>query len=172
MALIARFVQHLRLPLMVLVCLTVLVAFSIPVLMYRPRLVDFKTPRDFADFAQQHGLFIHSGCGRSAIDSICIASDHPLDFDQIAQLNMQRCGLTPAWKGVVLVGYLDQEDGKVFGALTPEGIDGYFRIWGNVLAAGDPALLDHLEDTYRASWCGVADGPCQRRLGTTRAAGS
>jgi hypothetical protein len=105
----------------------------------------FASPRQVADFALQHGLCIHSGAGHSPVIRLsCFVADHPLDMTQLNRLRMTECGLTPAWKGIIFVGYLNHGGQPSF-ALHPNGLDGHYRIWGDVLAAGDPELLDRLE---------------------------
>ena len=108
--------------------------------------IHFRSPHELAAFMERKGLHIHSGRGASSvIDINCFVADHSIGFEDIALLNMQECGLTPAWRGIVFVGYIDEGDHQLCGAVTPVGINGHYRVWGRVLAAGDPALLDRLE---------------------------
>jgi hypothetical protein len=110
----------------------------------------FRSPHKVAAFAEGKGLHVHSGRGASpVIDTNCFVADHPITFKDVIALNMQECGQTPVWRGIVFVGYLDDGDHQTFGAINPVGIHGHYRIWGRVLAAGDPALLDRLEQLYQ-----------------------
>jgi hypothetical protein len=114
--------------------------------------IHFRSPHELAALAERKGLQVHSGRGASSvIDMNCFVADHPIRFEDIVVLNMQECGLTPVWRGIVFVGYLDEGDHQPFGAITPAGINGHHRIWGRVLAAGDPALLDRLESLYQGA---------------------
>ena len=110
-----------------------------------PRRVEFRTLPQFIRFVRAGGFAVHSGSGNpELIGMVCYVSDHPLGVEQISRLSLDKCGLTPEWKGIVWVGIIDNN----FARLAPETLGGHRRIWGNVAAGGDPELLDRLQDFY------------------------
>lgn len=91
-------------------------------------------------------LFCHSGTlGNVASDNFYIA-DRPFDYAaSLAVADRLKCGLTPMWRGVVWVTDIKSAAGIV---VDTAYIGGRYRIWGNVLIAGDENLMDQLEALY------------------------
>jgi hypothetical protein len=73
---------------------------------------------------------------------------HPLTGEQLDDIPTKRqCGLTPAWRGIVWVANLGDPAGCR--CLSPDSIGGKWRIWGNVVVAGDESMMDTIEELYR-----------------------
>jgi hypothetical protein len=75
---------------------------------------------------------------------VCYVSDQPLRLEQISRLYTENCGLTPDWNGVAWVGVVHND----LSSLALNTLQGHYRIWGNVAIAGDPELLDRLEELF------------------------
>jgi hypothetical protein len=110
-----------------------------------PAPVSFESAGELRGFAAASGLQTRNdGNGDS---SIFFISDHPLSTDDImAVATRGDCGATPGWRGVVwtaqmrprsVVSYPFQRSG------------GHWRIWGNMIVAGDERLMDRIEELYR-----------------------
>jgi hypothetical protein len=135
--------------LIVLVLVAALLAFGQVI---KPRPIQFKTLKQFRDFAVAHGLLFHRfdtpspdlawGSGDAASFFV---SDHPVAIDDLLQLTTRNCGLIPAWKGILLVHFQHAEM-----YISPTSIGGKWRLWGNLLVAGDEQLMDRVERLYRA----------------------
>jgi hypothetical protein len=108
--------------------------------------VEFATATEVAALAKRHGLHCHSGSSSGATWPNLYVADRPLElFDLNALATRRRCGLTPAWRGIVWVGQLRSPGVD----LDPESVGGKPRAWGNVVAAGDEELLDQIETMFR-----------------------
>jgi hypothetical protein len=108
---------------------------------FYPRKAPFNSLSHFEHWARQHGFFVHSGKGDPKItENNFFVADHPLDIDQIGRLCLSRCGETESWKGIV---WVTQRKGQELNEIK---VWGHFRIWGPLLVAGDPALLDRMEE--------------------------
>jgi hypothetical protein len=114
----------------------------------QPTPVQFEKLEDFKRFALEHGLHFHSGAGNSEkyFDSFYVA-DRPLNIEDIAPLRHSQCGQMPAWRGILWVAARDSEHAP--GYTYAESIGGHYRLWGNLLVAGDPQLLDRVERLCR-----------------------
>jgi hypothetical protein len=111
----------------------------------------FADTREFAEFARRHGLMVYvSPDDGGIVGPRLFAADHPADLKDLNCLVVSQCGLTPDWKGVVWVGVIHWRDasGDVTSILNPQALDGYWRVWGEVLVGGDPELLARLEQLY------------------------
>jgi hypothetical protein len=111
-----------------------------------PRTTEFETAQELRDFAISSGLMFHCGNGSGFVYNNYFLADHPIAFDDLAGVSTRRdCGLSPAWRGVLWVCPL--------GTLGPDPylIGGKWRVWGNVLVAGDELLMDRIEDLYRSN---------------------
>jgi hypothetical protein len=109
-----------------------------------PAPTEFETSRDLKEFALANGLVFHCGNGNGIFYNNYYLADHPLALDDFPGVATRRdCGLTPAWHGVLWVCQLGTS------GPYPELIGGKWRIWGHVLVAGDPKLMDRIEELYR-----------------------
>jgi hypothetical protein len=62
------------------------------------------------------------------------------------KLEARDCGLTPAWRGILWVCQIESRAERL--GLQVEAIGGKWRVWGNVLVAGDEDLMDRIEEFY------------------------
>ena len=109
-----------------------------------PRVPEFATAQELKSFAISSGLICHCGNGSGSVYNNYFLADHPIAIDDLAGVSTRRdCGLTPAWRGVLWVCPL----GRL--GPYPEFIGGKWRVWGNVLVAGDEPLMDRIEELYR-----------------------
>ena len=115
----------------------------------KPRRVRFETLEAFRKFAVKHGLFFHSGGPdpNAYLDNFYVA-DHPVPLERLPITKFD-CGLTPAWRGVVWVVPRTRDGVEVY----PDFLGGTWRVWANLLVAGDERLMDRLERLY------LEDGP-------------
>jgi hypothetical protein len=115
----------------------------------QPALTEFEKLEDFRRFALEHGLHFHSGAGNSEkyFDSFYVA-DRPLNIEDITPLRHSQCGQTPAWRGILWVAARDSEHSPHH-FLYLESIGGHYHLWGNLVVAGDPELLDRVEQLCR-----------------------
>jgi hypothetical protein len=110
-----------------------------------PAAVSFKTARELRVFASLHGL---QTCNDGATDgTIFFIADHLLSADDLAQVASRRaCGLTPGWRGIVWAA----QARKPAWTIQPEhSLGGHWRVWGNVIVAGDAQLIVRIEELYR-----------------------
>jgi hypothetical protein len=111
----------------------------------KPRPIRFETLQDLTDFAVASGYKIeHSGQGY--LTDNCYISDHPVPMTDLLLLTKRDCGLTSAWRGIIWA--CSRCD---MCCISPATIGGKWRIWGNVLVAGDEHLMDEVEQRYRHS---------------------
>jgi hypothetical protein len=115
-----------------------------------PKPVHFKSVFDFKEFADTGGLHYHSGASTGQLvfpaDNFYVA-DRVISKDDLEGVCTRRdCGLTPAWRGIL---WVCQIDATHVGTTHPESLGGKWRIWGNVVAAGDEELMDRIEAMYR-----------------------
>jgi hypothetical protein len=103
----------------------------------------FENVYAFKDFCTEHGFYFHSGtayvymCGET-----CFIADHPVTKEDLAELRLTRnCGLTPNWRGIIWVSRAHSSSLTIY----PEHIGGNWRLWGNVVVAGDAELMDRIE---------------------------
>jgi hypothetical protein len=110
--------------------------------------VQFANVRDARQFMRQHGLNCHDGtCEVPTVVNSFFVADRPLTFEDTQAVSHRgKCGMTPAWKGIVWFGQIRGADN--FGLMV-DSVGGHSRVWGNVIVAGDDALMDHIESLYR-----------------------
>lgn len=115
-----------------------------------PRTVEFKHAQEFKDFAVARGLHFHPGTldeGMTFAKSNFYVADHRISTQDLEGIGFKRdCGLTPAWRGVVWIAQIEDTDTPI----SVETIGGRWRIWGNVVVAGDEDLMDRIEAMRRA----------------------
>jgi hypothetical protein len=110
-----------------------------------PAAISFETAQELHVFACASGL--HT-CNDGRYDSSTFfIADHPITSEDIAALLTRRdSGLTPRWRGIVCAAQI-RTPGYF---LDPEqGFGGHWRVWGNVIVAGDLQLMDRLEELSR-----------------------
>jgi hypothetical protein len=110
-----------------------------------PEAVTFETAHELRAFACTHGLQTCNDGGNSG--TFFFISDHLLRTDDLAAVATRRdCGLTPGWRGVVWAAQASTPSLTIH----PEyGLGGHWRVWGNVIVAGDAQLMDRIEEVYR-----------------------
>jgi hypothetical protein len=101
----------------------------------------FRNVQELKVWAEGHGLYCRSDWEDGRVtDGVAIAT-HPLTWEQVGRLCRSMPGAGDEWDGVLwamtLPGNRDVEP------ILPWGGD--CRRWGEILVAGDPALLDRLE---------------------------
>ena len=109
----------------------------------QPRPVQFDSLQVFTDFAVSAGYTVQPS-GEGYPSDNCYVSDHPASLSELLSLTKRDCGMTSAWRGVIWAYGRTQEC-----PLAPGSIGGKWRIWGNVLVAGDERLMDEVERRYR-----------------------
>jgi hypothetical protein len=113
--------------------------------------VRFSSLKEFEEFARSQGLFVHSG-GENP-DSYLVnyyVADHPLTREHLLAIPTKtECGLTPGWRGIVWIAVVTGPSGTLL--TQPGSIGGKWRIWGNLLVAGDEGLMAAIETRYRAA---------------------
>lgn len=65
---------------------------------------------------------------------------------KILRLYKFKCGQTPDWKDICWAALIVEEDNHFVPGLS---FDGHYRLWGNIVVAGDPDLLDRIEHICR-----------------------
>jgi hypothetical protein len=132
-----------------LVCLTAAFAgYRFAASSMVPRKTAFNDVVDFRHFIRAKGIQLHGGTMHGGIcgESFFIA-DHPIEFDDVAGLRIMRdSGLTHEWTGILWVAQLDVPGKTNFD--PADQIIGNWRVWGNVLVAGDEELMNRIEELY------------------------
>jgi hypothetical protein len=109
-----------------------------------PAPIEFKTALELRNFISASGFSVYAQGTNPG--SIFYISDHALTPDNLAAVvELRHCGLVPSWRGILWV----SQCRNPAWTLCPEHIGGTWRIWGNVLVAGDEELMDRLEEMYR-----------------------
>jgi hypothetical protein len=111
-----------------------------------------RAPPHFATAAQAKQFFVRQGLywGSSAKEaSGCygnfFVANRPISYAEIqSAANQRNRGLTSAWSGILWVCQIN-----CHATLATSSVAGKSRVWGNVLVAGDEALMDRIEDLYR-----------------------
>lgn len=117
--------------------------------------LSFAGTEEFRRFAEKHGFHLHCGNGMGFFGSCFYVADRPLSLKTLESVQWKHdCGRTAAWKGILWISYCDPmlTDRDVFSGeetLPAVAVSGHWRLWGNVLAAGDPDMLDRLESLVR-----------------------
>jgi hypothetical protein len=110
-----------------------------------PIAVSFETARELRVFASAQGL---QTCNDGANDgTIFFIADHLLCADDLTAVATRRdCGLTSGWHGIV---WAAQARTPLMTIHPEDSFGGHWRVWGNVIVAGDVQLMDRLEELYR-----------------------
>src|SRR5262249_19548004 len=110
--------------------------------------VQFASAEEAQEFFQTHGLYCHNGT--SGATSTCgnfFVADHPISFADTVEVSHQRqCGKRPEWKGVLWIAQTHRTGSY---GLLHDSVLGQNRVWGNVIVAGDPDLMDQVEGLFR-----------------------
>jgi predicted outer membrane repeat protein len=110
-----------------------------------PAAVSFETARELRVFALARGLQTCNDGGNDG--TIFFISDRRLSADDLLQVATRRdCGLTPSWRGIV---WATQISTPTLFIDPTQGLGGHWRVWGNVMVAGDVQLMDRIEELYR-----------------------
>jgi hypothetical protein len=110
--------------------------------------IHFDSARDLKELIADHDIHVHSGATGRGTDSNFFVADHPLTFDDTVKVAWRRdCGLTPAWQGIVWVAEIVDPVSGVL--IRIDQITGNYRIWGNVIVAGDERVMDRIEELAR-----------------------
>jgi hypothetical protein len=111
-----------------------------------PTAVSFATSAELRDLACANGLQTCNDGTNNA--TIFFIADHPISRNEIGALVSRRdAGLTPRWRGIVWAAQI--RTAACF--MDPEqGFGGHWRVWGNVIVAGDVQLMDRIEAIYRS----------------------
>jgi hypothetical protein len=117
----------------------------------QPKSTQFQSVREFREFAASQGLHLHGGTAAGRVvfpENNCYVADHSITFDDLDGVSTRRdCGLTPAWRGILWVSLIRDDSTNV--DMIPEQLGGTWRIWGNLVVAGDEALMNRIEELYR-----------------------
>jgi hypothetical protein len=115
-----------------------------------PQRVHFKDARAFREFAAANGLHLHSGTASGDVfawNNLYVA-DHPIAIHDLEDVCTRRdCGLTPAWRGILWIAQINDPALRMHE--YPESLGGKWRVWGNIMVAGDEDLMDRIEAMYR-----------------------
>ena len=113
-----------------------------------PGPVKFKTSQEVKNLISSEGLHVHAGSMDGHAGNNFFVADRPITLDDLQDVHTRRdCGLTPAWRGILWVTQIESECMTYsFDALP----GGKWRIWGNVLVAGDEELMNRIEAAFRS----------------------
>jgi hypothetical protein len=121
---------------------------------WNPDRIAFAGASEFKDFVASRGIHINSGAASGNSRDKFFVADRPLALDDFENLqSRQNCGLTPSWRGILWV----CEIHNAGNTLCTNQMDGKWRVWGNVIVAGDEDLMERIEELYRKSL--TASGP-------------
>jgi hypothetical protein len=113
------------------------------------RPVYFHKLADLKHFAQQHGLQVSTNANRPLEHfSQLFISPEPMSRERLSWLLKSDCGLTPAWRNLVWAAYHTGAPEGTY-PVYADSIGGHSRIWGRLVVAGDPQLLDRLEALFQ-----------------------
>lgn len=108
-----------------------------------PGPVAFKSLDDFCDFAQHWRFCCMFGNG----ETLCGSDNLFVALRRIPSESLPptkgNCGLTEAWRGVIWIADIT---GPL--AVQPTSLGGHWRLWGSLVAAGDPELMDRIEELF------------------------
>jgi hypothetical protein len=110
-----------------------------------PAPVGFETARELRSFVDASGLQTRDD--GAAKNRIFFITDHAVSSDDMeAVATLRDCGLTPSWRGILWVTQIRAATTTVY---PTQGFGGKWRVWGNVIVAGDEQLMDLIEELYR-----------------------
>jgi len=110
--------------------------------------VTFKSSEELKVLIVADGLHWHTGNKNGRVRNNFYVADRAITFDDVADVATQSdCGRTPAWRGIVWVAQLDNEDKSYRLVSAPRGI---WRIWGEVIVAGDEKLIARIEAAFHS----------------------
>lgn len=106
----------------------------------------FESASELREFAEGHGLYVHAG--GTDTNTCYFVADHDIDGDDCsAAASRFNCGHGPEWKGLVWVCQIHSPGHSLCDNL----VTGHKRVWGNVLIAGDPAVIDQIERRFQGA---------------------
>jgi hypothetical protein len=107
--------------------------------------VGFETARELRSFVDASGLQTRND--GAANDRLFFITDHVVTVKDMEALATRRdCGLTPGWRGIL---WATQISASISTVYPTQGFGGKWRVWGNVVVAGDEQLMDRIEELYR-----------------------
>ena len=107
-----------------------------------PSPLHFESARELRDLAESSGFLTHNEGVNP--DTVFFVTERPVTkYELRAVASRSECGRSDAWKGIVWVTQLR----TAFLDLDPDQMTGNYRVWGNILVAGDDELIDQLEQT-------------------------
>jgi hypothetical protein len=109
-----------------------------------PHPVYFESISEFRAFAAKNHLLLQPSGMADAGDNFYV-SDHAVTLEHLLSLTKKDCGLSAAWRGIIWV-----HGHSRLSYVAAGSIGGHCRIWGNLLVAGDQALLERVEEIHRA----------------------
>jgi hypothetical protein len=136
----------MRLKLKLFLVSVILLATTLTSWLAAPRApISFDTSADLRSFVESQDLQTRNdGVVQSTYFFI---ADHPVTTDDMVLVSTrQDCGLTASWRGIVWVGQIRATSSVMY---PTQGFGGKWRIWGNVVVAGDEELMDRIEELYR-----------------------
>ncbi len=110
--------------------------------------IAFATAEELQSFAEVHGL--HCQREPDGFGGVFI-TDFRVSLQEIsAKTCKANCGLTPEWKGILWIKQLRSPAQDAPWRFDPDdNLGGKWRIWGNLVVAGDEEFMDRLEAWYR-----------------------
>jgi hypothetical protein len=113
-----------------------------------PRPTQFATVEAAKQFCTSRGLHWHTGTNAVPTFNSFYVADHPITFNDTLKVAFRsNCGMTPDWKGILWITQLNTSPMQT--NFLPYSVGGKYRIWGNVLVAGDEDLMDQIETWFR-----------------------
>ena len=110
-----------------------------------PAPVGFETARELRSFVDASGLQTRDDGAPNG--GLFFITDHALTVKDMEAVATRRdCGLTPSWRGILWATQISASTSTVY---PTQGFGGKWRVWGNVVVAGDEDLMDHIEELYR-----------------------
>ncbi len=108
-----------------------------------PGPVVFHNLDEFREFAQRWQFTCMKGRG----ETLCGADNFFVGVEEVSPGSLPTkkgdCGLTETWRGII---WIVDVTGPI--AVQASSLGGHWRLWGNLVAAGDPDLMDHIEELF------------------------
>jgi hypothetical protein len=137
-----RAVRPRELWLTLVACAGALALLLLPFTCFSPHaLPQFRDVVELRTWAEGHGLHCRSDRKDGKVGGGLAVSTRPLKWEEVVPLTKGRQVLGPAWSQIVWA--VNRTPGLASMPAPPW--DGECRIWGDVVATGDPALLDLIE---------------------------